>query len=154
MKPDQIEALQRGDSLRHRDGDRVELGVRKDDGSGWWLAGDSGGGLSDAALASDEWELSVKRLPIVEFRALGFLQEANRLFFHPHGLALEVVVGDDGAQRLGGVWDYRGDPEGVAFGPGLIDPENVARVEAELERHVSARLELFGTGSIVQEPDA
>lgn len=27
-----------------------------------------------------------------EFRRLGFLQEANRLFFHPHGLALSVRI--------------------------------------------------------------
>lgn len=32
----------------------------------------------------------VKYLEIAELRRLGFLQEANRQFFHPHGLALEV----------------------------------------------------------------
>lgn len=34
----------------------------------------------------------VKHIPIAEFKEVGFLQEANRQFFHPHGLALEVTV--------------------------------------------------------------
>jgi hypothetical protein len=37
----------------------------------------------------------IKRMDIREFRELGFLQEANRLFFHPHGLALEVTTVTD-----------------------------------------------------------
>lgn len=28
-----------------------------------------------------------------ELRSIGFIQEANRLFFHPHGLAVEVAPG-------------------------------------------------------------
>lgn len=44
-----------------------------------------------------------KRMPIAEFSRLGYLQEANRQFFHPHGLALEITritdqVEDDGAK--------------------------------------------------------
>jgi hypothetical protein len=39
--------------------------------------------------------MAIKHIPIEEFRRLGFLQEANRLFFHPHGLALEVTVVDE-----------------------------------------------------------
>ncbi len=63
----------------------------------------------------------VKRIDIKEFRALGFLQEANRLFFHPLGLALEVIVDEEnGAEMLGGVWDYRDDPEGMFFAKGMI----------------------------------
>lgn len=34
----------------------------------------------------------IKRIDIGEFRELGYLQEANRQFFHPHGLALEVTT--------------------------------------------------------------
>lgn len=37
----------------------------------------------------------IKRIPIKELRELGFLQEANRQFFHPHGLALEVTICTD-----------------------------------------------------------
>lgn len=58
----------------------------------------------------------IKRMDIKEFRELGFLQEANRQFFHPLGLALETVVDEEtGEERLGGVWDYRDDPEGIFF---------------------------------------
>jgi hypothetical protein len=34
----------------------------------------------------------IKRISGKEFRDVGFLQEANRQFFHPHGLALEVTT--------------------------------------------------------------
>ena len=43
----------------------------------------------------------------------GYLQEANRQFFHPLGLALAL---EDGALR---VWDCRDDPEGICFADGL-----------------------------------
>jgi hypothetical protein len=36
-----------------------------------------------------------KHIDIAKLRDLGFIQEANRLFFHPHGLALEVTVVTD-----------------------------------------------------------
>lgn len=96
---------------------------------------------------------NIKRMNIREFRAEGFLQEANRVFFHPLGLALEVNVEDDGTETLGGIWDYRDDPEGVAFGPGVIDPENIQKVEAERQRHHGARHKMFRTGSTIQGPD-
>lgn len=87
--------------------------------------------------------MAVKRMSIKEFRELGFLQEANRLFFHPHGLALEVIVGGDGTESLGGVWDYRDDPEGIVFRDGG-DRTKATTVAAERERHVRARTELLG----------
>lgn len=85
----------------------------------------------------------IKRIDIAEFRELGFLQEANRRFFHPLGLALEIHVDDDGAETLGGVWDYRDDEEGMIFGQD-VDPVKVANVDAELEKHRAARIELMG----------
>lgn len=71
----------------------------------------------------------VKRIDIAEFRREGYLQEVNRQFFHPLGLALEVVVDDDGEERLGGVWDYRDDSEGISYGEGMIDPGKADRVQ-------------------------
>jgi hypothetical protein len=57
-----------------------------------------------------------KRISIKEFRDEGYLQEANRLFFHPLGLALEVIIDEEsGETKLGGVWDSRHDPEGILF---------------------------------------
>lgn len=95
----------------------------------------------------------IKRIDIAEFREKGFLQEANRLFFHPHGLALEVVVNEDGTTVLGGVWDYRDDPEGIIFGAPLTSEMRRKRdiVAAEQDRHREARLRLLG--GVVQPLD-
>lgn len=83
---------------------------------------------------------TIKRMSVTEFRRLGFLQEVNRLLLHPCGLALEVVVDEDGIERFGGVWDYRHDPVGVEFGPRMIDPERIDSVWREWKRHVEARI--------------
>lgn len=56
-----------------------------------------------------------KKMDIREFREKGYLQEVNRRFFHPLGLALEVFVEEDETERLGGIWDFREDPEGIYF---------------------------------------
>ncbi len=122
----------------------------------------------------------VKRMDIAEFRRDGYLQELNRLFLHPLGLALEVVVedcdcgeghvekGPAGAiysapcgrcggsgkrEWLGGVWDYRDDPEGILFGEGMIETEKIATVEAQLDRHRPSRELLLGEGRFVQTAD-
>lgn len=70
----------------------------------------------------------VKRMPVAEFRAQGYLQELNRQFLHPLGLALEVSIGEDGTETLSGVWDYRDDPEGIYYGPNEIDAAKAANV--------------------------
>lgn len=50
-----------------------------------------------------------------EFIEMGYLQEANRQFFHPLGLALAVSTGslDDPVNIT--VLDSRTDPEGIYF---------------------------------------
>lgn len=93
----------------------------------------------------------VKRIDIADFREQGFLQEANRQFFHPHGLALEIVIEEDGTECLGGIWDYRDDPEGILFGGEIaVDPGKVASVAAEAERHRVPREAILGEGKTVQ----
>jgi len=57
----------------------------------------------------------IKYIDIKEFREKGYLQELNRRFLHPLGLALEVKIEDDGTEVLGGVWDYREDLEGIYY---------------------------------------
>ncbi len=86
----------------------------------------------------------IKYIDPKEFRELGFLQEANRLFFHPLGLAMEVVVHEDGTEEFGGVWDYRDDPEGMIFGD-KPDAGKAAAVAAEKRRRRSCRVGLMGT---------
>lgn len=83
-------------------------------------------------------------MSVAEFRSAGYLQEVNRLFLHPLGLALEVTVGEDGTDELSGIWDYRADPEGIVFGDSMIRQDAIDTVEAERLRHVVARVALFG----------
>lgn len=87
----------------------------------------------------------IKRIDVAEFRRLGLLQEVNRLFFHPRGLALEINVGEDGIEHFGGVWDYRDDLEGMAFAENMISPISASFVRALLENRLTARRKLFGT---------
>jgi hypothetical protein len=92
----------------------------------------------------------IKRIDIGEFQRLGFLQEVNRRVLHPAGLALEVIHEADGTVHLGGVWDYRDDPEGIIYtGAYATDlAEKAALVDAEIERHREARERLLG--SVIQ----
>ncbi|GEA16732.1 hypothetical protein E308F_29780 [Moorella sp. E308F] len=85
-----------------------------------------------------------KRMDLNEFREFGFLQEVNRQFFHPLGLALEVVIEEDGTTRLGGIWDCREDPEGILFTDGVLDKEKADRVEKLKKEKASIRKERFG----------
>lgn len=81
-----------------------------------------------------------KYIDLEEFCDVGFLQEANRQFFHPLGLALEVNVAK-GTMR---VWDYRDDSEGVVFDPDAIKVDRIANVHRERLRHLMSRVLLFG----------
>lgn len=72
-----------------------------------------------------------KKMTPKEFREQGYLQEVNRRFLHPLGLALEVVREVDGTERFGDVWDSREDPEGFVFGPDMIDAEKASRIQLE-----------------------
>lgn len=84
----------------------------------------------------------VNRIDIAEFREFGYLHEVNRRFLHPLGLALEVVVGVDGTERLGGIWDYRDDPEGIYYGE--LDADKIAAVERAWTEREPARRTALG----------
>jgi len=85
----------------------------------------------------------IKYMSIKEFRELGLLQELNRLFLHPCGLALEIVQNEDGTEQFGGVWDYRDDPIGMEFGAGMIDRDKADRVAALQEAKFDARAKRY-----------
>lgn len=88
---------------------------------------------------------NVKRIDLTEFRDFGYLHEVNRLFFHPLGLALEAWAEEDGTIiALGGVWDYRDDPEGMCMGPEIISPEKAERVEQEWRERQGPRFDRLG----------
>lgn len=82
-----------------------------------------------------------KILSAKEFRDLGLLQELNRLFLHPRGLAMAVTLdGDD--VSLGPIYDWRADPEGGAFVRGELDPGKAAFVDRLFSERIRARLAL------------
>tara|TARA_Y100000034_G_scaffold116947_1_gene155911 strand:- start:116 stop:415 length:300 start_codon:yes stop_codon:yes gene_type:complete len=82
----------------------------------------------------------IKYIDIKEFRELGFLQELNRQFLHPLGLALEINIDDNtGEETLGGIWDYREDSEGMLFGEGSLSRDKANMVEGERKRHLESR---------------
>lgn len=81
----------------------------------------------------------VKYMDIAEFRSGGYLQEVNRRFLHPLGLALEVTVDDDGRERLSGVWDYREDPDGIRYAESMDLRPHAATIAAEWNLRSSTR---------------
>lgn len=86
----------------------------------------------------------VKYMSIKEFRSEGYLQEVNRRFFHPLGLALEIRQQEDGEWVLGGIWDFRDDPEGMNYADGVINHARADNIEALLRQRQSARFNALG----------
>lgn len=96
----------------------------------------------------------IKRMDIKEFRENGYLQEANRLFFHPLGLALEVIIDDEtGEECIGGVWDFRDDPEGILYGESTLNTEQhlekARRIVDERSEKAKTRMRKYG---FVEQP--
>lgn len=86
---------------------------------------------------------TTRKMSLAAFRRAGFLQESNRLFFHPRGLALALQV-DTKTGRPNGkveVLDHRAD--GIRFdwsGWEAKARENAARAHAESRRGGVQRL--------------
>lgn len=92
----------------------------------------------------DEFEADIPGITVAEFRRLGLLQEINRQFLHPMGLALSVVLEEDGSESFGELWDYRSDPEGLIFGSEAISKEKADWVEQMLKAKEDVRKSRFG----------
>ena|GEM_PF-2201440 len=89
----------------------------------------------------------INRMSVAEFRKLGYLQELNRQFLHPLGLALEIIVDDaTGEESLGGIWDYRDDPDGIRYES--VDSEKASAVLQAQKLHEPARR--LALGYVVQ----
>jgi hypothetical protein len=83
----------------------------------------------------------IKYMTPQDFQAEGYLQEANRQFFHPLGLALSVASDEKtGCVTLSGIWDYRDDPEGMFFAPGELDTDDARQKATTVE---TQRLDLL-----------
>ena len=118
------------------------LGVKfAEDGSGGSVTVQLSSNTIDTIFAGEAVGFP-RRMDIKEFRAFGFLQEVNRQFFHPLGLALEVVVEDDGTERLGGIWDFRDDPEGIRYQE--MDQGKAWRVSELQHEKAAARQKALG----------
>lgn len=72
----------------------------------------------------------MKDIDLKEFVEFGFLQEANRQFFHPHGLALSVTLpttddyaNGDYSNGVLSIQDARDDPGGFVFAAVEDDPD-------------------------------
>jgi len=74
----------------------------------------------------------IQHMSVAEFRAQGYLQELNRQFLHPLGLALEVAVDGNGNEWLSGIEDFRHDPEGMCYADGNIDAEKAQFIMAQM----------------------
>lgn len=96
----------------------------------------------------------IKWMDLNEFMSLGFLQEANRLFFHPLGLALAFTCDDETGEviNIAGIWDCRDDPEGVIFDE--VDMGKALRVAQQREIHYTTRALMFkDAGAPALRPD-
>lgn len=86
----------------------------------------------------------VKYMSVAEFREEGYLQELNRRFLHPLGLALEVCVGKDGEETFGRIWDSRDDPEGIVYGEDTIELKKVEHIRHLEWGRAASRLDALG----------
>lgn len=67
----------------------------------------------------------MKYLSLKEFRDLGYLQEANRQFFHPLGLALGFRINEETEDiEFDRIWDSRDSEGGISYG---IDDERAEK---------------------------
>ena len=93
-----------------------------------------------------------KYLSAREFWEEGYLQELNRQFLHPHGLALSVDVNKDSKGEItqvtfGRIIDSRDDPEGIVFAE--FDEDGVRKglqLEFEFTQKVAHRIATLGFG--------
>ena len=87
--------------------------------------------------------MTTKTIPLTELRDTGYLQEANRQFFHPLGLALTVDLDTDTLY----VQDWRDiDNEGGFFAEHeLVDAEQkAANIAHELQLRAPQRIAYCG----------
>ena len=92
-----------------------------------------------------------RQLSAAEFRKRGYLQEVNRRFLHPLGLAMFIDKDPDtGEESLGGVYDCQDEAEGVYYGwpagsdGARIMGERAREVEAEWAARSHPRTEKLG----------
>ena len=78
-------------------------------------------------------EFEHKTISVKEFRELGYLQELNRRFLHPLGLALSVKIDLEGFESLDRIFDYRHDNEGIFYDIINSDEKRIERFKKRLK---------------------
>ena len=68
-----------------------------------------------------------KYMDLEEFIDEGYLQEVNRLFFHPLGLRMRLIVDEESGELVfGGIVDARDNPDEASFGFDEMDDDEIA----------------------------
>lgn len=83
----------------------------------------------------------MKFISLKEFRDLGYLQELNRLFLHPLGMAMAVNVDKhdpDGEVKFAGIIDNRETVGGMVYGKEMI----ASKIETFVEREGFVSMEM------------
>lgn len=94
----------------------------------------------------------INYMDIGEFIDGGYLQEVNRLFLHPLGLALEVGRrSPEDPWEITGVWDYRDDSEGMNYGPSYDLRPKAEAIEKIRQERFQSRVD--GLGYFIQPID-
>lgn len=95
--------------------------------------------------------MEIKYIDIKEFREKGYLQEVNRQFLHPLGLALEISINEDKSEYISGVWDDRDDPEGIIYDLANSSSDRIEKfktkqlfIQSELDAKAKTRKDLLG----------
>ena len=100
-------------------------------------------------------ETEEKFVDAKEFREKGYLQELNRRFLHPLGLALSIRTHDDGSETIGDILDFRDSKEGGYYDISNSTEERKERFRAnkkfidnELIKRCSDRFSTLGFADV------
>lgn len=92
-----------------------------------------------------------------EFRESGYLQEVNRRFLHPLGLALVIKITENDEESFAGIIDCREDEEGFLFDLKNSDIERLRIfserkkfINSEIEKRKEIRMNLFNSNSEIE----
>jgi len=86
-----------------------------------------------------------KIMNIAEFQKAGYLQEVNRQFLHPLGLALQIKIDPVTREKeLRAILDQREDPAGIHFDPEILSVDKMERISEEMDIRAQERLDQFG----------
>lgn len=75
----------------------------------------------------------------------GYLQELNRQFLHPLGLALVVHEDSKGNLQIKGISDYRDEPGGIVFVEGVLNAAKAKNIEMLVQERIKERIREAGS---------